>query len=97
MRGRARGHTKLEIASPHFSQSSIPPTQIILRGDGGFCRDAIMTWCETHQVDFILGLPKNARLKEQITEEMALAQKIYKATGKAARVFKDFSYQTLNS
>jgi hypothetical protein len=74
-----------------------PDVQIILRGDGGFCRDAIMTWCETHQVDFILGLPKNARLKEQITEEMALARIIYKATGKAARVFKDFSYQTLNS
>ena len=56
-----------------------------------------MTWCETHQVDFILGLAKNARLKEQITEEMALARIIYKATGKAARVFKDFSYQTLKS
>ena len=28
-----------------------PPVRIILRGDSGFCRDDLMSWCETHQVD----------------------------------------------
>ena len=24
-----------------------PGTQIILRGDSGFCRDALLSWCES--------------------------------------------------
>lgn len=27
-----------------------PHTQIVVRGDGGFCRDAILSWCERHEV-----------------------------------------------
>jgi hypothetical protein len=75
-----------------------PDTRIILRGDGGFCRDALMSWCEASpRVDFIVGMAKNHRLKALITAEMAAAQAEHAHTGKAARVFKDFRYRTRDS
>ncbi len=78
-------------------RSSWPQTQIILRGDGGFCRDDLMDWCETHGVDYILGMPKNSRLKAILGDEMAQAKLQYEATDEAARVFKDFRYRTRTS
>lgn len=76
---------------------SWPETRIIVRGDSGFCRDAIMSWCEAHAVDYVLGLAKNSRLKTAIVDEMAAAKVQYEATGEAARVFKDFRYRTRKS
>ncbi len=75
-----------------------PETRIILRGDSGFCRDNLMHWCEGEpRVDFLFGLAKNDRLKAEIEAEMAQAKKQHQDTGKAARVFKDFRYQTRDS
>jgi len=74
-----------------------PETRIVLRGDSGFCREEIMAWCEAHHVDYILGLAKNKRLKQAITTELGQAKKLHQATGKAARIFRDFNYQTLKS
>ena len=76
---------------------SWPQTRIILRADGGFCREDLMLWCETQGVDYILGMPKNSRLKAIITEEMAQARLQYEATDQPARVFRDFRYQTRTS
>ncbi len=76
---------------------SWPRTRIILRGDGGFCREDLMVWCEANSVDYVLGMAKNSRLKAIIAEEMAQAKSQYEATGQAARVFKDFRYQTRTS
>jgi hypothetical protein len=74
-----------------------PEVQIILRGDSGFCRDAIMSWCEENQVDYVLGLAKNNRLNKAIDAELYHAQALYEKTEKAARVFRDFTYQTQKS
>jgi hypothetical protein len=74
-----------------------PEVRIAIRGDSGFCREDIMNWCEANDVHYILGLAKNSRLKKAIEDELALAKKEYGETGKAARVFKDFTYQTLKS
>jgi hypothetical protein len=74
-----------------------PQVQIIVRGDSGFCREEIMAWCESHQVDYVLGLAKNARLIREIEPELAQAREMAQATGQAARVYKEFPYQTLNS
>jgi hypothetical protein len=48
-----------------------PRVQIVLRGDGGFSRDAIMTWCEANQVDYVFGLAKNKRLNKIIGRPFA--------------------------
>lgn len=39
-----------------------PGVRIIFRGDSGFCRWKMLRWCERHQVNYIVGLAKNARL-----------------------------------
>jgi len=71
-----------------------PDTQIVIRGDSGFCRETLMTWCESNGVGYVLGLAKNERLKAEIAAEMAEALAQYEATKQPARVFKDFTYQT---
>jgi len=74
-----------------------PKVQIVIRGDSGFCRERIMAWCEVNGVDYLLGLAKNKRLERILGKELQEAKQQFEATGKAARVFKDFSYRTRKS
>jgi Transposase DDE domain group 1 len=71
-----------------------PEVKIILRGDSGFCRNELMSWCEAHRVDFVFGMARNQRLRRIIGAEMHAATQQWKETGKPARVFSEFSYQT---
>jgi hypothetical protein len=74
-----------------------PDVEIVVRGDSGFCREPLMRWCEENRVGYVLGLAKNSRLEAELGAELAQAKQQYEATGHAARVFKDFCYQTLDS
>jgi hypothetical protein len=71
--------------------------RIILRGDSGFCRESIMSWCEHNGVDYILGLATNARLKREVTGALERAKRQFEQTQQASRVFVEFQYQTLDS
>lgn len=74
-----------------------PRVEILIRGDSGFCREAIMVWCEQNHVDYVLGLAKNDRLLAEIGDELEEAKRHWEQTGQPARVFKEFSYSTRNS
>ena len=74
-----------------------PKVRILLRADSGFAREALMTWCENNDVDFLLGLAKNSRLVGEIEAELAAAQEQSQRTEKPARRFKDFTWQTRES
>jgi hypothetical protein len=74
-----------------------PMTRILLRGDSGFAREALMAWCEANRVDFLFGLARNERLEAAIRDEMMQACLDSLRTGKAARRFKDFMWSTLDS
>jgi hypothetical protein len=69
-------------------------TRILLRGDSGFAREALMAWCEAHRVDFVFGLAGNDRLHKAVIQELITATIDSMRTGKPARCFKDFSYTT---
>lgn len=71
-----------------------PEVKIILRGDSGFCRNELMSWCENHGVDFVFGLARNQRLRKIIGAQMQEATRQWNQTGKPARVFSEFDYQT---
>ena len=71
-----------------------PAVNILLRGDGGFCREKLMAWCEREGMDYIFGLAQNARLKKQIEPKMAQAAAQYEQTKAPARVFAEFFYAT---
>jgi hypothetical protein len=74
-----------------------PEVRILVRGDSGFCREELMAWCEAASVDYVLGLAKNKRLKAEIKKELRKAKRQYHETGRAARFFKEFYYQTRKS
>ena len=71
-----------------------PEVKIILRGDSGFCRNALMSWCENNRVDFVLGLARNQRLRKIIGAEMQEATQQWNQTSQPARVFTEFDYRT---
>src|SRR5258707_159154 len=68
---------------------------ILVRGDSGFCRDAIMGWCERQGIDYVFGLAKNPRLLKEIAQELKTAEVESNKTGKMARIFKNLRYQTI--
>jgi len=71
-----------------------PAVKIQLRGDGGFCREKLMAWCEREGFGYVLGLAQNERLKKLIEPQMAQAEKQFAETKAPARVFTEFFYST---
>lgn len=74
-----------------------PHTRIILRGDSGFCREAIMGWCEEEGVDHVLGLARNQRLCRRIGKALHKSRRRSAATGRPSRRFREFRYRTRSS
>jgi hypothetical protein len=73
-----------------------PTTRIILRGDSGFCRDELLDWCENNRVDYVVGFARNPRLQALIADGLRQAKQQWEETQKPARVFVEFSYQTVS-
>jgi hypothetical protein len=71
-----------------------PETKIILRGDSGFCRNELMSWCEANGVDYVFGLARNQRLRKIIGQQMWEATQEWQRTSRPARVFTEFDYRT---
>ena len=94
--GSAGTVTELERIVPKL-RAAWPSVRIVVRADSGFCRDSILSWCERHNVDYIIGLAKNKRLVRAIGGELQQAKKQFEETAAAARVFKDFRYSTKKS
>jgi hypothetical protein len=74
-----------------------PQVRIVLRADSGFCREELMGWCEANHVDYAFGLARNQRLAKIIGAQMQQARVQHQTSGKAARVFTEFSYRTHKS
>jgi hypothetical protein len=71
-----------------------PAVRIIVRADSGFCRDELMNWCEEHGVSFVPGSARNKRLRRIIEPRMREALRQHAETGKPARLFAEFRYET---
>ena len=69
-----------------------PGVRIILRGDSGFCRHKMLSWCERHGVGYITGLAKNARLDVLAAPWMETAAKGFEANAVKQRLFGEFAY-----
>ena len=39
-----------------------PRTKIVFRADSGFCRDLLLSWCDRHEVKYVVGIARNERL-----------------------------------
>jgi hypothetical protein len=69
-----------------------PKVNIIFRGDSGFCRWRMLSWCERHGVGYIVGLAKNARLNALTATRQREAADCWAATGANVRWFTDLHY-----
>jgi len=74
-----------------------PEVQIILRGDSGFCRDELMSWCEDNGVDYLFGHARNPRNQRMMNPAMETVRRWYELTGVAARYFMELRYKTRKS
>ena len=70
-----------------------PEVKIILRADSGFCRWKMLRWCESHQVDYIVGIAKNNRLKALSAKLGQRAERKHQKSGEKVRLFKQFKYR----
>ncbi len=46
-----------------------PGVKIVLRGDSGFCRNELMSWCENNDVDFVFGDVERRRAGLLVTDK----------------------------
>ena len=69
-----------------------PGVRIVVRADSGFCRRRLMRWCERHDVGYILGLARNARLTALAAPAMALAEAGFAESGAKQRRFAELTY-----
>lgn len=89
----------LEKILPAIRRRFGKKVRVILRGDGGFARDAIMHWCEQNGIYYCLGLAKNQRLQKRIASKLGKLRHEH-ARGEIklpARRFTEFTYRTLSS
>lgn len=74
--------------------------RILVRGDSGFARDPIMSWCEQQgNVFYLFGLARNSRLQRELEDDFErLEADIENGELEApCRRFKDFTYKTIDS
>lgn len=74
-----------------------PKVRIIMRGDCGFCRDAIMSFCEQHGIYYLFGLARNKRLQKAIGADMHQVKQLCEQTLESQRQFKELIYRTQKS
>ena len=71
--------------------------KIIVRGDSGFCREKLMSFCESHGVSYVFGLARNSRLRRAIGAQMQRVKRGYERAGRPQREFAELRYRTRSS
>lgn len=69
-----------------------PQVKIIFRGDSGFCRWKMLSWCERNNVGYIVGIAKNKRLNALTMQLQLDAKACHAALGTKVRWFTDIQY-----
>lgn len=69
-----------------------PNVRLIFRGDSGFCRWKLLRWCERHNVDYVVGLARNAVLERLAEPHMTRAAERFERTGRKQRSFYAVRY-----
>jgi hypothetical protein len=70
-----------------------PSVGILIRGDSHFATPELYAWCDTHGVQYILGLATNAVLKTLARAALSSARSDYERSGEKSRMFRQIRYQ----
>lgn len=69
-----------------------PRTKLVFRADSGFCRDLLLSWCDRHDVKYVVGIARNDRLVASAAKLLRQAEKRYERTKEKQRLFTAFDY-----
>ncbi len=69
-----------------------PKVRIIFRGDSGFCRWRMLSWCERHDIGYIVGIGQNKRLNALTAPLQRDAEHCFAELGSKVRWFTDVRY-----
>ena len=69
-----------------------PQIKIILRRDSGCSRHKMLTWCERHNVCYIVGIAQNKRLNAITTKWQQKAEEHFSESGEKVRRIYEFHY-----
>lgn len=69
-----------------------PRTKLVFRADSGFCRDRLLSWCDRHDVKYVVGLARNERLLALAAPLLRRAEKQFRKTQQKQRLFTAFNY-----
>lgn len=69
-----------------------PNVNIIVRADGGLCRDKLLRWFERNNIIYIFGFTRNARLEAMTKGLMARASVDYEKTDAKQKLFDQIFY-----
>jgi len=69
-----------------------PKVRIIFRGDSGFCRWRMLSWCERHGIGYIVGIAQNKRLNAHTAQLQRDAEHCFAELGGKVRWFTDVRY-----
>ena len=72
-----------------------PDVRFVFRGDNGFCRDRMLSWCERKGIKYITGIARNPRLESAGNSLQQQAAQQYKATSEKQRLFGEITYGAL--
>jgi hypothetical protein len=70
-----------------------PGVRIIFRGDSGFCRPLLLSWCERNHVRYVVGIGKNSRLLADAEWWREQAARACAWTQVPQRIFGEFPYR----
>jgi len=69
-----------------------PSLKIACRGDSGFARPRHLYWCERNNVQYIVGMARNATLESELDPLLAEAEREYGQSGTGVRKYTSFKY-----
>ena len=81
----------LSLLGKRFRQTW-PQVNIIFLGDSGFCRHKMLTWCERHNVSYIVGIAQNKRLNALATPWQKEAEEHFSETNEKVRRYVELQY-----
>jgi len=73
-------------------RSHWPSVSITFRGDGSYCRHGLFSWCERNNVNYIVGIPSNNRIKNIVRPKLLEVENLFNKVNKKQRFFTEFNY-----
>lgn len=70
-----------------------PQTNILFRGDSHYSVPEIYSFCDKHNIKFVLGLKSNARLLKKAQTLMDKAKELYEYHKNPVKIYDEFLYQ----